>query len=212
MYKNKKVDPNRSKSAKRAKRKGSKAQREVARILSLWFFNNTDSFHSTPASGGLRWNKNVAGTRGDIVPSEEIRDSWNFSVEVKNQEASQFDLLSLLTGTGPIIKEWWKQAYQDAKIVGKDPLLIFTRNNQPYFIMFDKEILNEEDGLIIHSPKRSFVFYLKETSQHLIISTLGDLLWMNDQNYTFDLEEKDQKLLDKNIYKVVERYEDYSIS
>ena len=64
---NKDVDPEKSKRARGARSKGSRAQRDIAKLLGLWFFSDSHAFHSTPASGGLRWKSDVAKTRGDIV-------------------------------------------------------------------------------------------------------------------------------------------------
>ena len=121
-----------SQIGKHAKRKGSSAQRNVAKVLGLWLYNDPNIFHSTPASGGLRWKSDVAGTRGDIVAPDDI--NFPYSIEIKNQEG--WDFHQLFQDQGKIPK-WWKQTEDDAKVVDKLPCLIFTRNNLPYFTMLN---------------------------------------------------------------------------
>ena len=142
MTKRKDVDPEKSKRARGAKQKGSRAQREVAKLLGLWFFGDINSFHSTPISGGLRWKSDIAKTRGDIVCSTD--SNFPYSIEVKNQEHGKWDLLSILLDEGPIMKKWWKQCEEDAEVVGKLPLLIFTRNQVPFMV-----IIKDFDGKYI---------------------------------------------------------------
>lgn len=130
MTRRKEVDPIISKRTKAARHKGSRAQRDLAKLLGLWFFADSNSFHSTPASGALRWKSDVAKTRGDIICSAD--DKFPYSIEVKNQEKGSWDLLSLLLNEGPILKKWWAQCLDDAIVVDKNPWLIFTRNQVPF--------------------------------------------------------------------------------
>lgn len=143
----------RSQVAKGARSKGKKAEREVAKLLGLWFFADSSSFHCVPASGGLRWSKDVAKTRGDIVCSAD--SNFPYSIEIKNQEKSQWDLLSLLFNEGPIIQKWWKQCEEDAEAVGKIPWLIFTRNQVPFITM----ISHHEGTYLNYLPKNGVFLY-----------------------------------------------------
>ena len=128
-----------SQIARGARNKGSSAQRTVAKLLGLCFFSDEGIFHSTPISGGLRWSKNVAGTRGDIVAPPDI--DWPFSIEVKNSEQGNWDLYQILFNHGPIINDWWRQAEKDADEVNANsdkyvhPWLIFKRNNIPFLMI-----------------------------------------------------------------------------
>jgi len=204
MSSKKEVDPKRSRIAKSAKAKGSNAQRDIAKVLGLWYFNDKDVFHSTPSSGGLRWKSKVGGTRGDIVAADGI--DWPFSIEVKNQEKSNWDLYSLLTGTGPILKDWWKQCSEDALEVGKNPWLIFTRNNIPYFSIIEQFIIG---GGVVYPYMNNFprrFFSLHYLEQPLVISTLGHLLHTNHRNNSYNSDNHDtkiQKLMNKVIFNVV---------
>lgn len=159
MAKHKNVDPVKSKRARGAKQKGSRAQREVAKLLGLWFFADSNSFHSSPASGGLRWSKDVAKTRGDIICSAD--QNFPYSIEIKNQEKGEWDLLSMLLNEGPIIKKWWKQCVEDAMTVNKSPWLIMTRNQIPFISILRHNSFNGEcfdKRYLTHFSKQSFLF------------------------------------------------------
>lgn len=209
----KNIDPKRSKIAKGAKKKGSKAETEIAKVLSLWFFNNTDSFHRVPTSGGLRWKKDVAKTRGDIIPSESI--TWPFSIEIKNQEKSNWDFIGLLKGEGPIIK-WWSQCVTDALIVKKIPLLIFTRNSQPYFVMSSKTAYP-----LKKLPDLRFNWFDSfNTKQIVYITTLSSLLIANEdikkynsKDHWIETEKEDGgpiiRLIQKIIFNPSKKIKDY---
>jgi hypothetical protein len=203
---NKDVDPEKSKRARGARSKGSRAQREVAKLLGLWFFADSAAFHSTPASGALRWKSDVAKTRGDIVCSAD--DNFPYSIEIKNQEKGSWDLLSMLLNEGPIIKKWWAQCEEDAIAVDKNPWLIFTRNQVPLISVlrqnsFDGECFDKK--YLTHFSKQSFLF------DDLSITPLACLL---DANHTRNVEHliegyftdpSDQKIFQRHYLNVLKR-------
>ena len=159
MSRTKDVDPEKSRRARGAKQKGSRAQRDVAKLLGLWFFADSNAFHSTPASGGLRWSKDVAKTRGDIVCSAD--SNFPYSIEIKNQEKGEWDLLSILLNEGPIMKKWWDQCLDDAIAVDKNPWLIMTRNQIPFISItrsnsFDGELFDGKYLKTIKDPYFKF--------------------------------------------------------
>lgn len=197
------IDPKRSKIARGAKQKGSRAQREVAKILGLHYFNDSDIFHSTPSSGGLRWKSKVAGTRGDIVPADHI--DWPYSIEIKNQEKSNWDFYSLLLNQGPILKSWWAQCLEDSQVTNKIPWLIFTRNGLPYFSMLKISSFNDST-YIKFLPDNHFLLTLN-LEKSLIISTLGHLLMANNhlKYQAEDHEVSLQKLMNKIVFNPVNK-------
>ena len=186
-------DPTRSKIARGAKRKGNRTQREVAKLLGLWFFNDERAFHSTPASGGLHWRELSAKTRGDVICSAD--EDFPYSIEVKNQERGEWDLLSILLNEGPIIK-WWKQCKKDAEFVGRLPWLIFTRNNIPFMSMI-KFIDGRYIGIL---PATSFKYDVEIT-----ICPLASLLIYNKPGSGQDPEYIDSKIIERHIINPLKR-------
>jgi hypothetical protein len=172
----------------------------VAKLLGLWFFADSHAFHSTPASGALRWKSDVAKTRGDIVCSTD--PDFPYSIEIKNQEKGEWDLLSILLNEGPIINKWWYQCQEDAEAVGKYPLLLFTRNQVPFMAMirwFDDRYLKNIDDL------RSFKF------GDYYITPLACLLDANppiDKNHIINAyfpDPSDKKIFQRHYLNVIKR-------
>jgi len=142
-----KTSAERSRIARGAKKKGSRAERNIAKELSEHF---KVELHRTPASGGLRWHQMQGLTRGDLVTDSP---GFPFCIEVKNRES--WDLRQLLEGNGSIL-DWWEQATDDATAVNKVPLLLFTKNYHPFYVLFNEMQMKpfkkelDQNGLINH--------------------------------------------------------------
>lgn len=113
---------------KNGRAKGQRGERIVAKLLSEWWGAD---FARTPQSGGFRnkkfredWN-----AEADIVTAD---DSFPFCVEVKWQEGWSLD--HLLTSDKSPIWEWWNQCWNQCP-ENKIPLLVFKRNNMPWYFM-----------------------------------------------------------------------------
>jgi len=129
----------------KGRQKGQCFERAIAKQLTDWTgFLCT----RTPLSGG--WNKT-----GDVTPKDpEIMASFPFNFELKNQESWTIPMLFRVTSlktTPKAIKNWWQQCSGDAKSVGKIPMLVFTKANEPSFLMlrtkdFRTMVLNEVAG------------------------------------------------------------------
>lgn len=135
MPKNKK----RVAAGKRSRRKGSRFEREVAKILSEWW---GAEFARTPLSGGFAtksfrddWN-----AAGDLVTPDS---TFPFCVECKNNESWDFN--QLLTSDKSALCAWWKQTVEECS-EGLEPLLIFTRNYQPTYFMMRRDAYTFPDG------------------------------------------------------------------
>ncbi len=66
---------------------------------------------------------------------------------------------SLINGSKKVVA-WWKQVKGDAEATGKSPMVIFTRNKQPDYIMvyqrqFDNLFMR--DGIEDHFKMNAFV-------------------------------------------------------
>jgi len=196
-----KKERTRSQIARGARNKGNKAQREIAKLLGIWFFLDDDIFHSTPSSGGLRWKSKVGGTRGDIVTPDNI--DWPFSIEIKNQEKSNWDLYSILFNQGPIINDWWTQAEKDANEVNSQstkyvlPWLIFKRNQVPFLMIMGETAFNNELLGIgrLNLPNNSFYI----TNMGLYIMPLSAFLLSNKRHNIEDCLIQNSPIIKRHI-------------
>ncbi len=109
-----------------SKAKGSEYERKIARQLSQWW---GEQFQRTPMSGGLHW-KNDNRVAGDIVtPPDSV---YPFTTECKKREG--WLLEQVLKGTGDV-ESWWEQSVKDGKRVDLKPILIFSKNFAPSYLM-----------------------------------------------------------------------------
>lgn len=150
-----------------SKAKGSSYELKVAKILSQWW---GEEFHRTPMSGGLHWKADNR-VAGDIVtPPDSL---FPFSVECKKREEFTFE--QILKGTGDVEK-WWKQCIGDCKRVSMKPMLIFSKNFAPNYLMIDYVDFSKtiESG---KSPEFNyFVIHTKDGKPDRILCTLEDFL------------------------------------
>lgn len=112
---------------KRSRDKGGRAERHVKKSLSEWW---GEDFHRTPQSGAFSTTTGGASNVAGDVSTHDA--SFPFCVEVKNQEG--WHLEQLFTALKCDLIQWWKQAKEQTP-EGQIPLLIFTRNRQPYFFV-----------------------------------------------------------------------------
>lgn len=134
---------------KGAKNKGSSYERKIAKLLSNWFYGDDDSLVRAPRSGGGSW-------KGDIVKNPEKENIlFNFCIECKNEEGWKLEQLFNQDCEKSMIMKFW---YQTIKQCPEDkiPLLIFTRNFQPNFLM-----CNTKYGLHHFVRRNSPVFFCK---------------------------------------------------
>lgn len=112
-----------------SKRKGNRAELHVAKKLEEWWGT---PFVRTPGSGGFATvNKSVdLNLVGDVVTDDP---TFPFSVEVKNAE--NWKLSQLLTSDKAPLWEYWEQTVEQASRETRIPLLVFTKNYQPYWVM-----------------------------------------------------------------------------
>lgn len=124
----KKKKRSRSAVGKSSRGKGQRGERKAAKALEGWWGSE---FARTPSSGGFRTKKfrDEWNAASDLVTSDE---TFPFAVEVKNCEG--WHLEQLLTAPKCDLYDWWDQAVREAPL-GKIPLLMFTRNHQPFFVV-----------------------------------------------------------------------------
>lgn len=132
------------------KEKGNVFERKIAKIMTEW---TGIKFERVPASGGLHWKKDNR-VYGDIVCNDP---EFPLVIECKNRQAWSMD--ALITGSAEV-KKWWQQVKGDAEATGKKPVVIFTRNQRPVYVMvyqrqFDNLFMR--DGIGDHFKMNAFV-------------------------------------------------------
>jgi len=123
------------------RKKGNTAELKICRFLSEWWMNRDLTgtkaqdlpFRRSPLSGG--WDRSRAS--GDIIKPDNCR----LCVEVKNRQEWKWDQF-FTSPNGWKVFQYWEQTI---KAVTKDeiPLLIFTRNNHPYYVAMEINKFNE---------------------------------------------------------------------
>jgi len=141
-----------AKRGKGSREKGKRFEREVAKRLSEW---SGLEARRTPMSGGYDKLK----FPGDIIISED----FPICFELKNEEG--WTLSQLLFSEKCSILKWWEQCRNEAKISGKVPVLIFTKNFHPALVMCTDEITTV---LKFKSIEKALVFVDSKTSIKMI--------------------------------------------
>lgn len=127
--------------ATNGKAKGDNFERKIAKKMTDW---TGTKFERVPASGGLHWKQDNR-VYGDIICNDP---DFPFVIECKNREAWNMD--ALINGSKEV-ESWWKQVNRDAGETGKAPMVIFTRNRQPDYVMlrtkdfYDDELIEAQD-------------------------------------------------------------------
>jgi hypothetical protein len=165
---------------RKSKTKGRSFEQEVAKLFTDWAGSK---FRRVPLSGG--WQSSGVVT-GDIflVAEYEVasisdapRVRFPFSVECKKQEGWDFAQLFRDSEKCPL-RLFWVQAASDADKIKKLPVMIFSRNYLPIFIMIGTKTVNrlarltngpwhDLNHIIVHMSKRGqvVIFLLEDFFQ-----------------------------------------------
>lgn len=170
---------------KRSKSKGRGFEQEIATIFSKW---SGTKWMRVPQSGG--WNKRVVA--GDVFCEREyISVSGKreelfvpISVECKKQEGWGFEQLFRDSEKCPL-RLFWEQAANDAEKIKKLPVMIFSRNYLPIFIMIGTRMADRlvrlTDGtwqdfnhiiVHIHEKEQVVIFLLEDFLKWVSFETL----------------------------------------
>ena len=121
------------------KQKGSRVEREVAKILSKWW---GAEFTRTPSSGMFATTHSVQLSRlgvdiaGDIICPKD----FPFNVEVKSRK--KIDLFDIArNGKDSELWDWWEQSVRDANNTQKIPIVIFKENGKQFYVMLNSGLL-----------------------------------------------------------------------
>lgn len=147
----------------RSRRKGSRVERDVARLLQQALGGR---WSRVPLSGG--WgNRAEFATCGDVITT--IAD-FPFTVECKAVEGWHLEQLLTSPDKCPIVA-WWRQAVAEAREAGRRPLLVFTRNFQPIFA-----VLRAGDAEALDLAVGARGLTVRVGDDAVIVVLFGDLL------------------------------------
>lgn len=171
-------DPKRVKAGKRAKRKGNKFERQVAKRLEKWWGHG--QFRKTPKSGG--WSDQAAreGFRatGDVITTAQ---DFLFIVECKDEEG--WHLEQFFTSTQGKLNDWLAQAVDQCPDY-LYPVLVAKRNYQKPLIFFDKKAVTAEPWEEYpYSEIRGFAFHEKHYKNIFILMSFENFLKMEPEDF-----------------------------
>jgi hypothetical protein len=114
--------------ASKSKLKGSSYE---AKIKDLFTDHFKIKFERVPLSGAISYLK------GDVwCPSKT--ETWCYTIECKHY--AELDFNSLLTAKSNDLWSFWMQAVDEAKTMGKKPLVCFRWNRSKDFVIWNDEI------------------------------------------------------------------------
>lgn len=88
-------------------------------------------FERVPMSGALNAKH---GLKADLyIPNCNNR----YAIEVKHYKEDQLTT-KILSGTNPMLIQWWEQTVREAMEVNKEPLLIFKHDRSKLFVGFEQ--------------------------------------------------------------------------
>lgn len=110
--------------------KGATAERKLVKLFATWW---DAAFFRTPGSGAFAtrgfMDEDLSNMAGDLVTSDK---TFPFCVESKKVEG--WTLEQLLTSEKTHMNKWWEQTVRESPD-GKIPLLVFTKNRAPIYVM-----------------------------------------------------------------------------
>lgn len=160
-----------------SKRKGAKAELEVIRIIQPWWrrLEPQALFVRTPGSGGWKHSTSFKA-RGDLQVDPKTTLLFPFSVEVKKREGWSDGLLfGRTTGHGDAspIWGWWNQICKAAHDDGFRPMLWFTKNNSPWYVMIEAAVY---DCLRLRGMSPPLVHFM--APRHTVVLTHAQTIWI----------------------------------
>ena len=152
------------------KSRGSAFEREVAELFSLWWTDGErdDIFYRSHSSGGRftarkKGGKDTALQGGDITctdpTGEPLVRAWNMELKTgygtkTKSGLIRWDILDFIDSRQrtPILMNMWEQCKRDADLTGREPVLIFRRNNRLPCIMFTHKYYSKLIDYLGDSP------------------------------------------------------------
>lgn len=143
--KGEKAPPDRSKIGRRSKAKGKAGERRTAKLLSEFTGRN---FRKTPGSGGFNKQGGVQ-VAGYVFGGDVICDDIDFIFCVENKNRSKdfsFPQIAAVPENSQFA-EWWYQATDDAKSLGRLPILFFKAAEASTKTVAAEHVAVNKDGL-----------------------------------------------------------------
>lgn len=160
--------------------KGRSYENDLANMFTEW---SGLKWKRVPMSGGFQ--KSVV--TGDIFCVAEYENDsekdkiWiPFSLEAKKRQS--WDLVQFFKDSDKFtVKDWWEQSSTDALLSKKYPVVIFTKNYCPDFIMLQTTVLNKLQKLVKASWKKfNYISYTMPADDNVIVLLLSDFLaWID---------------------------------
>ena len=151
-----------------SRKKGCKAERDVAKALEKWA---NKKFARTPSSGGLNWKK--TNVKGDVVCTTEGH-YFPFCIEVKSYK--EINLSYLVIGKRDcILYKFWEQCQRESGEAEKTPILFMRFNGMPkdeWMVVISYELYKK---ICSFTP----IWNVSKKCQNHLISTQDGLVVMN---------------------------------
>lgn len=128
----------------KSKAKGSAYEAKIATLLTKEF---KKEFRRVPLSGALEWMK------GDIVC---IKDTAWFYWCIECKHYKEINWNNLLTAKSTEMYSFWEQAVREAKVMEKEPLLIFRWDRSKDFVAYNDEIVQVDNFIHVKSFGHEF--------------------------------------------------------
>ena len=116
------------KKRKNSRARGQRGEYQARDEFKAWWGG---VFTKTPGSGAFATitNRRDLNVSGDVSSDDP---SFPWCIEVKYVE--NWDFIKTLKGQGVVFAEWWQQTINQCDD-GKQPILLFRKNRQPWFYM-----------------------------------------------------------------------------
>jgi len=149
-----------------SRNKGVLFERKIAKMLSGWW---GDTFSRTPLSGGWQKKREEGKrVRGDIITP----DNFPFLVECKKRELWTLDNVS----KHHFVPLRWYLTLEKECGNDKKPLLFFTKNNAPIFVMTDVFLSDSPFNIRIMHPKKHHGLYIYDVQDFMLLMPAGENL------------------------------------
>lgn len=144
------------------RRKGSKFERDVAKILSEW---SGIELTRTPRSGGM-----AESFPADVMPKDRL-ERFAFMVECKHQEGWSVDALIRLWPDYKLVQSWWDQCMSARHYCGRFyiPLLLIKKNRYPVLAM-----LRTCDLPSFHIPVLNYI--ILDRARQVVVMLLSEFM------------------------------------
>ncbi len=141
---------------KNPKEKGSKAEREVSRILSLWLSENTrdDLLWRSNSSGGQFTNSRKRSKpgfeteAGDIKSLHPSANVFTESVCMEVKSYKEYNTANLLYNRPCLLRDFWETHLKLSESVNRVPWLIAKENRKPWILLIPRDFISPPYGIV----------------------------------------------------------------